>query len=404
MGRQSSNHRGAGRALRGGTLLLAVLTALALAACGGGAEQAGDEPDEGESETVAEGESEQDGGEPAEDDPGCTVDAVVAELEGLEGEAREQRLVELAQEEGDFTIYTAMSAEHLVMFTGGFDDKYGIEAGFLSATSSALMQRIGEEGRADRIGADFVHIGADSMQLLAAEGYLIPVTSPGRDTLIPAAQSDHWLASHMVVFVAGWNTDRVSAEDVPADYLGFADPVWEGRIAIDVGDWDWFLTLVKYYVDERGMAEDEVIETFRQILSQSIQYDSHPVLTTSTITGEADLALSHYLHIISREADRAGGEIPVAWEPAVEPIVIRPQANAVFCQAANPAKALLFFEFMIGEEGQAIVVEQGRDPANPDTPGAAFQGGDYEVISVPLDEVVENPDHWRDLFEELLNS
>ena len=93
------------------------------------------------------------GGEAVEGAGGSALEEVYAEVEGLEGEARRQRLAELAEEEeGTITWYTSTNLDESEPIVEAFDDALGIEPGLCRASSSDLLQRLLQEVEAGYAG------------------------------------------------------------------------------------------------------------------------------------------------------------------------------------------------------------------------------------------------------------
>ena len=61
-----------------------------------------------------------------------------------------------------------------------------------------------------------------------------------------------------------------------------------------------------------------------------------------TAAGEFDVTVNSYLHTVKELMDDGA---PLAWEPAVEPLVSRADGVAIVKDAEHPAAALLFVTF-----------------------------------------------------------
>ena len=75
----------------------------------------------------------------------------------------------------------------------------------------------------------------------AQEGLLYPYKSELRDSVLEAGRkAEDWTATRFNVFVIGWNTDKVKADEVPKSLEELAEPQWKGRVSMELGDVDWF--------------------------------------------------------------------------------------------------------------------------------------------------------------------
>src|SRR5207245_5403442 len=157
------------------------------------------------------------------------------------------------------------------------------------------------------------------------------------------------------LWVVGYNTGKVRAEELPATLEGFGDPRWNGRLALEATDSDWMYGVVNFMGEERGL------ESFRKRAALKPEMRKGHILVAQLVAaGELPVCLTTY----SGNADsiKAKGG-PIDWA-AVEPLVGRPQAIALAKNAAHPHAALLFADFMLSPEGQQLLGDLGRVPSS----------------------------------------
>jgi iron(III) transport system substrate-binding protein len=114
--------------------------------------------------------------------------------------------------------------------------------------------------------------------------------------------------------------------------------------------------------------------------------------------GEYGVSTSVYNHLVDEETD-AGA--PIAREPAVEPIVVRPNGVALLRTARNPASALLLFEWLL-TDGQELLADAFRVPARVDLQGDMLAG--VETIYVDVNQLVSEGADWEARYEEVLST
>ena len=378
-------------------MLLLVLALLA-AACGGdpsAEENAGTEPEvvatTAEAPTGAAGETAT-AGAPAGN---AALQAVYDELAGLEGEARTQRLVELAQaEEADLSYYTSMNVDDVGPLMDAFEDEYGLAISYYRAGGGTVVQRILQEADAGFAGADVIHIDGSEGGALDNEGLLAPLETPYRDDIVEVGQYDNWLATHLVTMLLGWNATQVTPEQLPTTWEEMFD--YEGEMAFQIEDYDWFMALTTdYFGEQLGWSEEETVEAFEEMMrARSVQvYSGHSLASQLMGAGEFDLQASMFLHHMDRHDD-------FEWRPAVEPVVVRPNGMGILVTSQSPAKALLWTEYML-TVGQQRMFEVGRTPAS-----TAVEGGlpeDVEAIALDLDELLENREYWEGLWLDIID-
>lgn len=262
------------------------------------------------------------------------------------------------------------------------------------AGSSTVMLRILQETEANFGGADVVQINGPEMVVLDGEGLLLPLDTPLREDIIEGGRYDNWLAAYVNSFIVGWNTNLVSEADRPTSYEELLE--YQGSMAFDVDDFDWFYALTTdYFGAELGWSEEQTVEAFSNAMRGDAQiFRGHSLGAELLGAGEFSLHASMYHHHLPR-LDGTGAE----WRPAVEPVVIRPNGVGMIASTERPATALLFTEFML-TVGQERFVEVHRTPGS-----LAVEGGlpaDVRTIGVDLADLEANREHWEGLWAEVV--
>ncbi len=115
--------------------------------------------------------------------------------------------------------------------------------------------------------------------------------------------------------------------------------------------------------------------------------------------GDFDVAASTYRHRVA-QLSREGA--PIAFEPAVEPLIVRPNGIGIVTGSEHPAQALLFTEFMLTEV-QEMLIDFDRTPASQ-----AIEGGGvptkFDVLEADLELLFNDREKWEDLWDEIVSS
>lgn len=336
-----------------------------------------------------------------EEDRGELVDAttrleeIQAELEGLDADARRERLIELADEEGgSFNAYGSTNLDDIFPMIDEFEDEAGIDVNYYRASSSDVLQRILQEADANFPGADLVFTNGPELQVIDREGLLAPLNSPVLEDIPADGVFENWAWLYLNTFVGSWNTDLVSSPPATwEELLAYGD-----GLAVEVGDFDWFATLVKtVFMERQGMSEEDAVQLFRDSANGAALVDGHTLMAELLAAGEYDLASSTYLHRIE-QLKRDGA--PVEWEGGPEPIVIRPNGIAIHRYAVNPASALLFLEFML-TDAQQLLLDIDRQPASAGIEGGGIPVGVDSVV-VDLAALLDEREKWEGLWDEIV--
>lgn len=330
-----------------------------------------------------------------------TADALAhisAQLEGLDEKERRERLTELALAEGGtFTLYGVTSLEEMSENIDAFEEDTGLTVNYLRAGSEEILQRVLEEADADFRGADAVNENGAEMTYLSQQGLLAEVETPAAGDIPPEGIHSDWFWSYIDIFSPAWNTDLLSPSEAPKTWEDVLTK-YEGQLLMEVGDIEWFATLVKsYFMEQQGMTEDEAVDIFREAAAGATFVDGHTLLVELISSGEYAVAATPYSH---RVQEFRGDDAPVAWEPAVSPLVARPEGVGVHATAEHPASALLFVEWYL-TDGQPLGKSQDRQPASAAVPGGGLPT-QYDNLVVDTEAVIDEFDKWSDLYEEIV--
>lgn len=350
------------------------------------------------SDNNAASDSEPTAGETGSDS--TAAEDLVDELQGLSPEEREQRLVELAQEGGDISLYADAQLDDSAQLLEAFAEEYDIEPTIYDGNTNSVRDRLLQESEAGYQGADVVELDALGMHVIAEEGLLMPVETPYAEDVGDAGRFDDWTAIRYSYLVSAWNTDAVSAAEAPSDLRDLVASGWSGRLGLENSDVYWFAAIVKHFQQTEGLSEEEAIEIFHDLAQNSQVTSGHTATADFLAAGQFDLSPNVYAHRIQQlQADGAA----VEWLPATQPVVAEPTGIALLKSARNPAGGLLYLDWVLSPDGgQQVFVEQQRTPSNVDV--AATVVGDVQPIDAALAEIAAEFDKWNSLWDEVLRS
>ena len=319
--------------------------------------------------------------------------SVLAELAAYAGADRAQRLLEGARREGTLNLYTSLPVDDITELNTAFEKKAGVKVRTWRASSEKVVQRAVAEARAGRFEVDVIECGALALEILHREGLLQAVRSPHHADLMPAAVPAHreWVGARMNVFVHAYNTRLVKKEELPASYGDLLHPRWKGRLGIEAADEDWFAGVVQSLGEEKGL------RLFRDIVAAnglSVR-KGHTLLTNLVASGEIPFALTVY-SFTAEQLKQKGA--PLDWF-VMPPAIARANGVAVARRAQNPHAALLYYDFMIGEEGQRILLKRNFVPASRKLE-TALNHGPLTIVDPAL--LVDQGERWAKLYEEII--
>jgi iron(III) transport system substrate-binding protein len=311
-----------------------------------------------------------------------------------DGPDRMAKLAAAAREEGSLTLYTTVADKDLPTLIRPFESKYGVTVTVWRAGTDKVLQRTLAEAAAGRMDVDVIHFGTPEMEALSREKILLPITSPVHDELQPGSVPAHkeWAATLLSVWVQAYNTKLVDKNSLPKTYTDLLDPKWKGKLGIEAKDQDWFASVV----DVMG-GEEQGLEFFRRLGSGngvSVRL-GHTLLTNMVISGEVPLALTVY-NYMPEQAKKKGA--PIDWF-VLEPAIARSNAVGVARRAPHPNAALLFYEYLLGQEAQQYFVNMDYVPSNTKVT-SPLEG--VKILQVDPIRTLDEIDKWTALFEKYL--
>ena len=317
----------------------------------------------------------------------------VATLAALQGPAREQRLIEGARREGEINLYTSLVVDDVQNLAAAFEKRYGVKLKFWRASSEKVVQRIVTETRANRFDYDVVETNGPELEALYREKLLTPANSPHDANLLPAAIRPHkaWVGTRLNMFVQAYNTSLVKKEELPKSYQDLVNPRWKGRLGIEAEDVDWFGAVVK------ELGEDKGLKLFRDIVNTngiSVR-KGHTLLAGLVAGGEVPFALTVYNHNAERLKQKGA---PIDWY-AIPPAFVRPNGMGLSRKPAHPHAAVLFYDFMLSEDGQRILEKGNYVPANTKLENPA-QKLPLKFIDPAI--VLDESAKWEKLWDEIV--
>ena len=305
-----------------------------------------------------------------------------------QGADRQDRLVEMAKKEGELSIYHVYPALPVVI--AAFTKKYGIKVKAWRSGSEAVLQRVIAESRGGRFDADIVQNNAPENEAAWREKLLQEMWSPGLKDLVPEATPAHrgWAGISLDIWTAAYNTNLVKKEDLPRSYQDLADPRWKGKLGIEANNHAWYGTLLSELGEERGARLFEQIMASNSISARK----GHSVLTNLVASGDIPLALTVYSWI-PEQLKKKGAPIE-NW--VIQPLLAQPSTIALMRRAPNPASALLFIDFMLGE-GQKLLADAQFVPASKTIPNP-LSGVPMKMLDPA--RVLDLQDKWLKSFED----
>ena len=315
----------------------------------------------------------------------------LARLAQYQGADRHERLVEAAKKEGELSVYHVYPALPVVM--AAFTKKYGIKVKAWRSGSEAVLQRVMNEARGGRHEVDLVQNNAPEQEAAYRERLLQEIWSPHHKDLMTGTVARHqgWAGITIDIWTAAYNTASVKKEDLPKTYQDLTDPKWKGRLGIEANNHAWFGALLSELGEEAGARTFNTIMTNNGMSARK----GHSVLTQLVASGDIPFALTVYSW--NPEQLKAKGA-PIEGH-AIQPLLAQPSTIAIARRSANPASALLFYDFLLGE-GQKILADASFVPTNRLAGSNPFANVPIKFIDPA--RVLDMQDKWLKQFDDMV--
>lgn len=275
-------------------------------------------------------------------------------------------------------LATAASAETLTLYTSQpADDAQttidafmaanpGITVDFVREGTTKLMAKLQAEIAAGAPGADVLLI-ADTvtMEGLKDEGHLLPYASP-EAAAYPAGMADaggHYHPTKLITTGIVYNT---AAETRPESWKDLADPALKGQVMMPSP-----LTSGAALIHMQALAsQPEFGWPYYEALraNDTVASGGNGAVFKAVASGEKPYGVVvDYLPI----REKAKG-VPVEFVFPAEGVTAVTEPVAILASTDAPQAAKTFVDFLLSEQGQQLVAQQGYIPARP---GVALPAG-----------------------------
>ncbi len=298
--------------------------------------------------------------------------STVAEIATYAGADRQAILEEGAKREGRLLIYaTGTQADPLY---AAFGQKYPfIKVESYKADSAAVTRRMIEEYAAQNFLADTLDLSVAGLRPMLEAGILQSYRSPEHAAYPKTAleANGHWTIDYESYVGLGYNTKLISEAEVPKTYDDLLDPKWRGRMAVPG------TSTLANWIGEMLAERDEAF--VRKLADQKIRvYEvSARAVANLVVSGEAPMSPAMFNSHFANSRDQGA---PVAWR-ALGGVYATTGAMALPAKAPHPHAAMLFIDFILSREGQALYGKLGyasarNDMAAKDKPAKIYYFGD----------------------------
>ncbi|MGH7929017.1 MAG: ABC transporter substrate-binding protein [Candidatus Binatia bacterium] len=284
----------------------------------------------------------------------------VAELAAYNKPDREKVLYEGAKKEGKVVWYTSLAGGPNKQIPQAFEKKYpGITVEVFRSSSDAIIARVVQEAEAKRYLVDAIESTFPILKLMKENSLLAPYFSPLLAQYDDEAKEKagegrvYWASDRESYIGLAYNTNILKGSAVPTNYGDLLKPELKGRLGFATSDTG--TRVMGALLTFKG------VEFINKLKSQDVTLHavSGRAILDMVVSGELGASPTSFLSH-SRVSIKKGA--PIKWQP-MDVVPTNAGGVVLTANAPHPHGALLFNDFLLGPEGQKILVDFGLDSA-----------------------------------------
>lgn len=272
------------------------------------------------------------------------------------------------------TVYTAGPANLIESLAAGFTAQTGIEVGVFQATTGQMMARLEAEA-ANPVADVVISASLDTAHDFSARDMLLDYTSPNAQTVPDFLKGSNWVVQGISALAIAWNP--ASGTPRPADWADLTGADFTDLVTMpDPSQSGSAYELVAALAvnGSIGWTLFEDLAANQMIVPGANAQALNPVLQG------AKAAVFGAVDYISLTGAAAGESIEIIFPESGT--VIAPRPMMILASTQNPDEAKAFIDYVLSEEGQALVAETYLMPARTDIPADRPLISDLDILDV----------------------
>jgi iron(III) transport system substrate-binding protein len=262
-------------------------------------------------------------------------------------------------QEGVLTVYSGRGESLIAPLIAQFTEETGIQVQVLYGDTAALASQILEEG-ANSPADVFFGQDAGALGALAKAGLLATLPSDITERVSEAAfksPDNLWVGISARARVLVYNTELVSADELPASILDLTGEQWRGRVG-------WAPTNASFQANVTAMRlllGDEATLAWLEgmVANDTVAYSGNTGLVQAVINGEVAVGLANHYYIYRFYAENPNTPAALHYFPAGDVGALINIAGAGILKTSDqPGLAQRFLLYLLGNSAQTYFAQK----------------------------------------------
>jgi iron(III) transport system substrate-binding protein len=261
------------------------------------------------------------------------------------------------------TVYSGREEELVAPLFERFEEETGIDVEVRYADSAELAATIAEEG--DNSPAD-VFFAQDPGSLGSVDDQLAELPDEVLDRVDARFRDSdgRWVGTSGRARVIVFNTDELSADEVPDSVFDLTDSKWKGRVGLPPTNASFQAFVTAMRLD----AGDERTKQWLEDLKANDPkfYERNTPTVEAVASGEIDLGLVNHYYLYLVKEEQPDAPVENKYLPGDDPGALVSVAGAGILEGAEHADAAeQFVRFLLEDEQQRFYTEEAEEAEIP---------------------------------------
>lgn len=262
--------------------------------------------------------------------------------------------------DGTVTVYTAAPQNFIDALVPGFESETGTEVEIIKAGSGELLNRLKAESSSPV--ADVIW-SVDGTVVDFNPTLFVAYQSAHEDQIVPALNvSELWSPFTAVVMAFAVNEEKLGDVAVPTSWADLADPKYDDLVSSARADKSGSAYIQFATVLQAFGSEEAGWNTYRGMLANFVLSGSSGAVPRFVNDGELPIGIT--LEDSALRYKEGGGPVTIVYPS--EGTAIAPDAIALVASGPNADNGKAFIDYILSENSQKVVAEQGRRPVRSD--------------------------------------